>query len=136
MFISGLLGCLLYFIAGLLLGYNLFNTNIVQDKPDNKVLSIAFFALILHAIILFSNTITADGLNPSFVNSFSLVAWIVVLLYLIAELRKPVETLGIFIFPIAGLALLLQLSFPGELALSHRSFELEVHIFLSLLSYG
>jgi len=118
------------------LGYNLFNAKIIQDKPDNKILFTGLSALILHAIILFSDTITANGLNPSIVNSFSLVSWIVVLLYLIAELRRPVETLGVFMLPIAGIAVLLQIFFPGEMTLSNRSFELEIHILLSLLSYG
>lgn len=136
MFISGLLSSLLYFIAGIFLGYNLFNGKIIQDKPNDKVLGVASLALILHSIILFSDIITPSGLNPSIVNSFSLVAWIIVLLFLVAELRKPVETLGIFIFPIAGLALLLELLFPGQMNINNRSFELEVHIFLSLLSYG
>ena len=136
MFISGLLSSFLYFIAGIFLGYNLFNAKIIQDKPDNKIIALAFIALILHAVLLFSDTITSNGLNPSIVNSFSLVAWIIILLYLIAELRKPVETLGIFMLPIAGLSVLLELFFPGAMSISNRSFELEVHIFLSLLSYG
>ena len=136
MFISGLLSSFLYFIAASLLAYNLFNHKIIPNKPDNKILGVAFLSLLLHAVILFSDTITANGLNPSIVNSFSLVAWIVILLYLVAELRKPVETLGVFIFPFAGLAVLLQLIFPGNAIINNGSFELEVHIFLSLISYG
>ncbi|MCU7836473.1 MAG: cytochrome c biogenesis protein CcsA [gamma proteobacterium symbiont of Taylorina sp.] len=136
MFTAGLFTSLLYFISGILLGHNLFNAKIIQNKPDNKILIIGLSALILHTIILFSDTITSNGLNPSIVNSFSLVSWVVILLYLISELRKPVETLGIFMFPIAGIAVLLQILFPGEMILANRSFELEVHILLSLLSYG
>lgn len=136
MFISGLITGVLYLIAGVLLSYNLFTARIIQDRPNSIILGMGFSALIIHAVILFSDTITASGLNPSIVNSFSLVSWLAVLLYLIAELRKPVETLGIFIFPIAGTAVFLQLFFPGEMAITNRSFELEVHILLSLLSYG
>lgn len=136
MFISGFLSSFLYLIAGIFLGYNLFNLKIIQDKPNKQILGTAFIALILHAVILFSDTITANGINPSIVNSFSLVAWIVILLYLVAEIRMPVETLGVFMFPLAAIAVLLQLLFPGQMSINDRSFELEVHIFLSLLSYG
>lgn len=136
MFISGLITGVLYLICGAFLTFNLFTARIIQDRPNSIILGMGFSALIIHAVILFSDTITANGLNPSIVNSFSLVSWLAVLLYLIAELRKPVETLGIFILPIAGTAVLLQLIFPAEMAIANRSFELEVHILLSLLSYG
>ncbi|NOQ79838.1 MAG: cytochrome C biogenesis protein [Gammaproteobacteria bacterium] len=136
MFITGLITGILYLVSTFLLIYNLLNAKIVQDEPDKTILSIGFLAMSLHAIILFSDTITTNGLNPSFVNSFSLVAWLVVLLYLIAQLRKPVETLGIFIFPTASIAVFSQLFWPSDIALSNQSFELQVHILLSLLAYG
>ena len=136
MFISGLLTGFLYLASGVWLGFNLFNANIVQDRPNKNILLISFVALILHAIILFSTTITPDGLNPSFVNSFSLVSWLVVLLYLTAEFRKPVETLGTLIFPIAAIAVFVQLFWPHESTVAHMGFKLQVHIFLSLLAYG
>ncbi|MCN4143848.1 MAG: cytochrome c biogenesis protein CcsA [Thiohalomonas sp.] len=136
MFITGLITGILYLVSTFWLIYNLLNAKIVQDEPDKTILSIGFLAMSLHAIILFSDTITTNGLNPSFVNSFSLVAWLVVLLYLIAQLRKPVETLGIFIFPTAGISVFSQLFWPSDIALSNQSFELQVHILLSLLAYG
>ncbi len=136
MFITGFITGILYLASSAWLVFNLLNAKIVQDEPDKRILSIAFLALILHIIVLFSETITSDGLNPSFVNSFSLVSWLVVLLYLVAELRKPVETLGVLILPTAGFAVFLQLFWPGNAPLSNQSFELEVHILLSLLAYG
>ncbi len=136
MFISGLFTGFLYLASGAWLGFNLLNANIVQDKPNKNIIIIGFIALLLHAIILFSSTITSSGLNPSFVNSFSLVSWLVVLLYLTAEFRKPVETLGTLIFPIAAIAVFLQLFWPHESTVSRLSFELQVHILLSLLAYG
>ena len=136
MFITGFITGLLYLTATVWLGFNLLNARIVQDEPNKNILSIGFLALILHIIILFSNTITSNGLNPSIVNSFSLVSWLVVLLYLVAEFRKPVETLGVLVFPAAAMAVFLQLFWPGESPLGEHSFELEVHILLSLLAYG
>ncbi len=136
MFIIGFITGILYLASTAWLGFNISNAKIVQDKPNKSILSIGFLALFLHIIILFSDTITSDGLNPSFVNSLSLVSWLVVLLYLAAELRKPVETLGVLLFPTAGFAVFLQLFWPGESSVNSMSFELEVHILLSLLAYG
>lgn len=136
MFITGLITGVLYLACASWLSFNLLNDKVVQDEPNKNILTIGFLALSLHVIILFNDTITSDGLNPSFVNSFSLVSWMIVLLYLVAELRKPVETLGVLIFPTAGLAVFLQLFWPGDIKLNDMSFELEVHILLSLLAYG
>ena len=136
MFITGFLTGILYFASGGWLVYNLFNAKVVQDAPNKNILAIGFLALLAHAIILFSDTITPRGLNPSFVNSASLVSWLVVLLYLVAELRKPVETLGVLVFPTAGFAVFLQLLWPADATIANRSFELEIHILLSLLAYG
>lgn len=136
MFISGLFTGFLYLASGAWLGFKLINHNIVQDKPNKNILIIGFIALLFHAFILLSTTITANGLNHSFVNSFSLVSWLVVLLYLTAEFRKPVETLGILIFPIAAMAVFLQLFWPHKSPGAGLSFELQVHILLSLLAYG
>jgi len=136
MFITGFITGILYLASGLWLGLNLSNAKIIPDVPNKSILSIGFLALVLHIVVLFSDTITSLGLNPSFVNSFSFVSWLVVLLYLIAELRKPVETLGVFIFPIAGFAVFLQLFWPGHSSLGSQSFELQVHVLLSLLAYG
>lgn len=136
MFITGLFTGILYLASGAWLISNLLNAKIIQDEPNKSILAVGFLALILHVVILFSDTITPDGLNPSFVNSFSLVSWLIVLLYLVAEMRKPVETLGVLIFPTAAIAIFAQLFWPSDVSASSRSLELEIHILLSLLSYG
>ncbi|MCP3850705.1 MAG: cytochrome c biogenesis protein CcsA [Gammaproteobacteria bacterium] len=136
MFITGLITGIFYLASGAWLSHNIYKAKIIQDEPNKSILLLGFLASIGHIIVLFSDTITNNGLNPSIVNSFSLVSWLVILLYLIAELRKPVETLGIFIFPTAALAMFLQLFFPGEGIAHGMSFELQVHILLSLLAYG
>lgn len=136
MFITGFTTGILYLLCTAWLGFNLLNAKIVQDKPNKNILALGFLTLSLHIIVLFSDTITTNGLNPSVVNSFSLISWLVVLLYLVAQLRKPVETLGVLIFPTAGLAVFLQLFWPADIPQSSQSFELQVHILLSILAYG
>jgi len=130
--ITGLcyLACTLWLIA------NLYNKKIVQNKPNKGILGLTFLALLAHSFIIYSTMITAQGLNISFVNSFSLVAWLIVFLYLLVEIRKPAETLGFFILPIACIAIFLQLFQSDSVTLITRSFELQLHIILSLLAYG
>lgn len=136
MFALGLITSFIYLLCGVWLIYNLFNAKIVQDVPNKLILAGGFLAAILHAVILFADTLTVAGINPSIFNSFSIVSWLAVVFYLIAESRKPVETLGIFIFPVTSVAIFLQLFWPQTMRLSELSFELKLHILLSLLAYG
>jgi len=136
MLISGIISGLLYSAGAVWLLINLLNNRIVQDKANKGILTITFIAMAMHTFIIYSSTITENGLNVSFVNSVSLVAWLVVLLYLIAEIRKPVEILGFFILPVAAVAVFMQLLWPDNITLIERNFELQLHVLLSLLAYG
>ncbi len=136
MLILGIITGLCYLVSTLWLIANLYNNKIVQNKPDKGLLGLIFLAMSLHAIIIYSAIVMPFGLNISFVNSLSLVAWLVVFLYLIVEIRKPAETLGFFVLPIACIAVILQLFQSDSVTLIARSFELQLHIVLSLLAYG
>ena len=136
MFALGLITSTLYLLCGAWLIYNLFNKKVIQNVPHKLILACGITAAVLHALVLFSDTFTPAGINPSIFNSFSMVSWLTVILYLLAQLRKPLETLGVFIYPIASAAVFLQLFWPQSLRLSELSFELELHILLSLLAYG
>jgi ABC-type uncharacterized transport system permease subunit len=136
MLILGLITGFIYLLCGVWLIYNLFTAKIVQDEPNKLIFAGGFLAAIFHAAILLSDTFTPAGINPSIFNSFSIVSWLTVMLYLFAESRKPVETLGIFIFPVTTAAIFMQLLWPQNMRLSELSFELKLHILLSLLAYG
>lgn len=78
-----------------------------------------------------------SGLNLSFVNTASLVAVIVVLLLVTAAVKKPVEKLGIVIYPLAALLLALKISFPWDThVIKTPSWEMDLHIVTSIVSYS
>jgi len=136
MLILGIFSGLFYLACTIWLVFNLLNKKVVLDNPNKGIFAITFVALTTHAILLFLTTIRPEGLNISFVNSFSLVSWLIVLLYLMTEYRKPAETLGLLILPTASIAVFLQVIWPNQVILASHSIELQLHIFLSLLSYG
>lgn len=111
--------------------------------PSKSIISrhIAIFAGLVgtgfHAIVLYQHILTENGLNLGFFNTFSLVAWTVVLLLLLSSLSKPVENLGIVVLPIAVLTLLLDTYFTTAHMLPHIwSVGMKIHILVSLLSYS
>ncbi len=126
----------IYLLCGSWLIYNLFNEKVIQNQPHKLILTCGIIAALMHTAILFTDTFTPAGLNPSIFNSFSIVAWFTVVFYLTAQLHKPLEVLGVFVYPVASAAVFLQLFWPQSMRLSELSFELQLHILLSLLAYG
>jgi len=78
-----------------------------------------------------------NDFNFSFFNAAALVALFIVLLLLIAAIDKPVETLGIAIFPMAALLLGLDMVFPEK---SHplvaHNWQMSTHILSSIIAFS
>lgn len=97
----------------------------------------AFAALVLHAYLLFTHLYDDQGLNLALANAISLVAWVVVTLFVLTTLLRPVHNLGIFIMPLATLVVFAQWLWPGApLLLTKPSLWESIHITISLLAYG
>lgn len=132
---------LLYFIAGFILGWRLFAK---QGKDEGqKLLSkttallLGAIAVILHAFVLYHGLMIPEGINLGFYNAISLIVWFSALLIILASLTNPVENLGIFLLPAAGVAILLEDVFPVEHTLLRaEAMELKLHILMSILSYS
>lgn len=78
-----------------------------------------------------------NGFSFSFFSTASLVAMIVALLLLVAALNKPVEKLGIAVFPIAAIMLGLELNFADKSSsLSHHSMAMTAHILTSIIAFS
>lgn len=98
---------------------------------------LGFSAIFSHGILLHHWIDTPQGQNISFVNLFSLVAWLVALLVLLAALIKPVANLTLFILPIALISIFLELFFPGTLLANTQSHPKElIHILLSTIAFS
>lgn len=108
-----------------------------RDKPKRAGLCCAWAAITLHvlytALIVHQNS----GFNFSFFSMASLVSMIVALLLLLATLSKPVENLGIFLFPVTALMLALDLCFPErQRSLDTHSWQMHTHILTSIIAFS
>jgi len=101
------------------------------------VLVLGFGAVILHAVVLYPNLITGNGLNMGFFNAASLIALLTVVVLLLAALKNPVENLGIPILPIAAATLALASWNPGQkTTIISGAWQLDLHILFSVLAYS
>ena len=108
---------------------------ISQDKKDRKAALLAWGAVFLQAIYTAIGIIENAGFNFSFFSMAALVSLIVALLLLLAMLKKPVQNLGLFLFPIAALMLLLDLCFPEkQRSLNTHSWEMNIHVLTSIIA--
>ena len=132
-----ILAVALYALGGTVFSLRLFRTS-ADKRPDKKTgLVLGFSALLLHGWLLYQALHTLQGVNFSFFNAVSFASWVIALLYLLAALSKPVESLGMVLLPIAALTLLLDYFFPGTRLLPpHTDWALRAHVISSILAYS
>ena len=127
----------LYLVSGALLGTRLFYGSKTNKPPRQLSLGIAFAAVLIHLWILYQALHTDAGVNFGFFNAVSFAAWVMVVLFLISSLRKPLENLGIVLLPFAGLTLIFVLLFPAIHILPEDThWNLRAHVLTSLLAYS
>lgn len=143
--LESLLGIVCYCIAGIALGWHLLNVNAKKSKLSaSKQLAGAFglAGIVFHAFVLASRLFTAAGINLSFTDALSAAAWLMALLLLATSLRKPIENMGVAVYPFAAVTLGVQSLFPSRHIVIQSSVAanltepLEIHILISLVAYS
>ncbi len=134
--VMNFLALALYFIAGGLLGRRLMHGEVVTGGVKIGIFSLGLGAVVLHAALLYTSLWTASGLNLALTPAFSLVSWVVAILYLATSLIRPVDNLGILVMPIAGIMLLVEWLWPGHMSLALTSNVSAAHIIISVLAYS
>lgn len=108
-----------------------------QDKSKSYTLACASAAVFFHTLYISLIVLQNLGFNFSFFSMASLVSLIVVLLLLLATFSKPVENLGIFVFPLTALMLALDVFFPEkQRSLDTRSWQMHAHILSSVVAFS
>jgi ABC-type uncharacterized transport system permease subunit len=108
-----------------------------RDKSKWIALASAWLASALHGLYIALSAQQNAGFNFSFFSMASLVSLIVALLLLLATLSKPVENLGIFLFPLTALMLTLDLCFPEkQRSLDTHSWQMHTHILSSIIAFS
>ena len=138
---TSFLACAIYALTGYLFGRRLFHD---RTKPFHeggltrgKIIAIGLIAVILHATTLYHNLVVHDGLNLGFFNAISLIAWIMALILLFSICTIPVESLGVFIFPMTAIAVGLEMIFPEHhIIITTHEIDLKLHILISIVAYS
>lgn len=132
----GITSFLLYLWVSFRLGIRLFRNK--ADTIDKKLpIVIGMGAVTLHGLVVGSTAITPEGFNFSFFSALSLLSWFISLLILVAAIFRPVENLGIVLFPLAAIAIALSLIFPANtLHLNDAKVGLDIHILISILAFS
>jgi ABC-type uncharacterized transport system permease subunit len=100
-------------------------------------LAFAYLAAVLHAYSLSDMCDWAGQVNFSFMSVSSLAALLIVIVLLLAALFRPIDKLGLVIFPLAGLILLIRALAPeASHPLKTHAWQMNVHILTSMLAYS
>lgn len=100
-------------------------------------LTVAAVACFFHAWLLHRTLFGAQGITLGLGGSLSLFAWQCALLVILAALLRPLESLGVVIFPFAALCVIITgLLPPDPDAVRGLEGPIQIHIGLSLLAYG
>ncbi len=135
--VIGMLAALLYLVTGGLLGLRLSHAGSRTTQSKGKLLGVAAMALLLHGLVLFQAVLHPEGMNLGFFNALSFTSWLIILVFALSALVRPVENLGIILLPAAAIAVILALIFPSERIISDSNqWPLELHIITSILAYS
>lgn len=100
-------------------------------------LYLAWMAVCAHTLYITFDFQQNNTFNFSFISAASLISLIVALLLLIATLNKPVEKLGIIVFPVAAIMLAMELNLPEQLHPLHtHSWQMNAHILTSIIAFS
>jgi len=127
---------LLYLGSGVAIALRLF---LETDRRPPRALGLGLgtAGVLLQALLLYRTVITAAGINLGFFNAVSLAAWTILVVLLLSSLTKPVENLGIALFPTGALMVWLESRFPTVHFLSQSAaWGLKLHVLVSLLAYS
>ncbi len=123
-------------VGGLLVQRLVRGQNSAAGNARLGVLALGVGAAVLHATLLYPALRLEGGLNLGLTTAFSLAAWVVVMLYLFTSILRPIDSLGILIMPLAGLALFAEWLWPGQAPIPLTSGFQAAHIIVSILAYG
>ena len=135
--IPNLLAMLAWLATWLLIGVRLRNRLQGQPQEYRQLLIVVWLlALGMHGWTILHAISQTPGITIDFARASSIVMWLCSVLLFITMLRRPLETLGIFVVPFTLSAMLLPLINEGNSAALDLRNGLGVHIFTSLLAYS
>ena len=96
----------------------------------------AVAGMLLQAAALNQLIIQPQGLNLGFFAAFSLIAWLISIQILLSSIYRRIESLGIIVFPISGLAGVAASLHLSDHVISTGSNAIQGHIMISIIAYS
>lgn len=128
----GALAAVLYLYAAIVVWLRI-RFDLGQHFHRGRILGAAVIATLLHFVSLNTLMWHEETLVFSLGIGLSLIGWAATVTLLLASLTKPVESLGLFVWPVSALGLVAQ----GTLGLPHPlPKEYGAHIVLSILAFS
>ena len=96
----------------------------------------AIIAMLLQAAALNALIIQPQGLNLGFFAAFSLISWLIAIQILLSSIYRRIESLGIVVFPISGIAsIAASLQFSDHL-INITNNAVQGHVLVSVIAYS
>jgi ABC-type uncharacterized transport system permease subunit len=136
----GILAVPVYLAATAMLVRSLRNDYIAAPTSrfqNQAIIGLGWLGAVLHGLSLSDMCDGAGHVDFNFFVTSSLAGLSIVVVLLLTTLTRPLEKLGIIIFPLACLLVLTEVSFhePGR-ALKAYTWQISSHILISMLSYS
>ncbi len=129
--LTAIAASILYFYTSLIIWKKIQNPK--SADIHSKAVQLITVAVLLHSFAL-STTMWFDTyIHFHLGNGLSLVALLASIILLLTHLNKPTETLGIFVYPLAGITTLLPLAMQTPMQLP---LELGSHVIISIAAYS
>ena len=136
----GIVAIIAYLAARAALVHSLHTDYITSENSSwqrLRILGLGWLAAALHGASLTDMCDRAGTVNFSFLSVSSLAGLSIVAILLLAALTKPVDKLGVVIFPLNAAIIFLKLAVPEEAhTLKIHSWQMDVHILVSMLAYS
>ena len=130
--IASVLATLLYCLSA----YLIFNQLGKSTRQRWIALVPALLATLVHAILLNQVIYQDAGLNLGFFAAFSLISWLIAIQILISAYFRRIESLGIAIFPISGIASIFASLNPPMHLIETTNNAIQGHIMISIVAYS
>jgi len=124
-------------ICAYITGTVLLMKDTLKNAPHRLSTAPVWLAVFLHFDYIFSLFTDQQNLNFSLFSTTSIISSLVAFLLMLATLSKPVEKLGLAIFPLASISLLTTMLFPEQKnAFQIDSWQMAVHILSSIIAFS
>jgi ABC-type uncharacterized transport system permease subunit len=96
----------------------------------------AIVAMLLQAAALNALIIQPQGLNLGLFTAFSLIAWLISIQILLSSIYRRIESLGIVVFPVSGIASVIASLHISDHLISITNNAVQGHVMVSVIAYS